>query len=268
MVLHPSVGFLLVAFGLPLSSAAQGTSVPSDTLLAGITARGRLLVAYDQAAWHAADAFLALRLDSAALQVANTMIASQRPNGTWRVLFGRLTPACDTFFLAYEALPTARPDSFAIQVHAPPLPLVGAERLAATALHAALGDFGPQQRPYNSYVLPRAHGTFWVYFMPAQTDVRAFPHGADIRYVVATDARGILDKHPMHRTLLNLALPENAVSGLHTVVVDDVPQDSDVFLVLARHPRRPEVIGTEHYDYEIALDGSITWRVGERHSHR
>jgi hypothetical protein len=69
----------------------------------------------------------------------------------------------------------------------------------------------------------------------------------------------------MHRTLLNLALPESAASGLHTVVVDDVPQDSDVFLVLVGHPRRPELIATEHYDYEIAVDGSITWRVGERH---
>jgi hypothetical protein len=49
------------------------------------------------------------------------------------------------------------------------------------------------------------------------------------------------------------------------VVVDDVPQDSDVFLVLVGHPRRPELIATEHYDYEIAVDGSITWRVGERH---
>jgi len=196
------------------------------------------------------------------------MIAMERGDGSWAVFFGRLTSASDTFYLAYQALPTSRPDSFAIQTHVPPVPLVGRERSAAAALHTALADFGAHQRPYNSYVLPRADSTFWVYFLPAQTNAADFPHGADIRYLVAADARGIIEKHPMHRTLLNLALPANAVSGLHTVVVDDVPQDSDVFLVLARHPRRPEVIGTEHYDYEIAPDGSITWRLGERHPRR
>jgi len=196
------------------------------------------------------------------------MIAVERPEGNWTVLFGRLTPVTDTFYVAYEALPTPRPDSFALRPHAPAVPLVGQERQAAAALRTALSDFGAQQRPYNGYVLPRADGAFWVYFLPAQTTTTAFPHGADIRYLMTTDGRSIIDKHPMHHALLNLALPEKAVSGLHTVVVDDVPQDSDVFLVLARRPRRPELIGTEHYDYEIAIDGSISWRVGERHSKR
>jgi hypothetical protein len=50
----------LAVLALPVSVIAQGTSVPSDTLLAGITARGKLLAAYDQAAWHATDALLAL----------------------------------------------------------------------------------------------------------------------------------------------------------------------------------------------------------------
>lgn len=103
-----------------------------------------------------------------------------------------------------------------------------------------------------------------MYFLPAQTDVRQFPHGADVRYLIDSTGHRMLDKHPMHRALLNLAVPDSAVAGLHTVLVDDVPQDSDVFLVLARTPRRREVIATAHYNYEIALDGSITWQVADR----
>src|SRR5207253_9849779 len=72
----------------------------------------------------------------------------------------------------------------------------------------------------------------------------------------------------MHRALLNLAVPDSAVGGLHTVLVDDVPQDTDVFLVIARRPRRHELIATAHYNYAIALDGSITWQVADRESHR
>jgi len=224
-----------------------------------------MLAAYDRAAWHATDAFMALRPD---LTTANTMVARLLPDGRWGVLFGRLTAAADTFYLVYEAVPTERPDSFVMSTHVPPTPLTGAERLVATALHTALLDFGTPQRPYNSYVLPRADSAFWVYFLPAQTDGATFPHGADIRYMIAPDGRRILDKHPMHKALLNLAIPDSAVSGLHTVLVDDVPQDSDVFLVLVRRPRRPELIATAHYNYEIAIDGSITWRWADRDQER
>jgi hypothetical protein len=102
--------------------------------------------------------------------------------------------------------------------------------------------------------------------LPAQTDWREFPHGADVRYLVDSTGQHILAKHPMHRALLDLAMPDSAVAGMHTVLVDDVPQDSDVFLVLSRRPRRHELIGTAHYNYEIALDGSITWEAANRGS--
>jgi hypothetical protein len=68
----------------------------------------------------------------------------------------------------------------------------------------------------------------------------------------------------MHEALLNMAVPEGAVAGMHTVVTDDVPQDSDVFLVLVRRPAKPEIIGTEHYNYQIFLNGTIDWRVAKR----
>lgn len=255
----------VLAFVLPLPLAGQASNIPSDTLLAGITTRGRLLAAYDQAAWHATDAVMALRPDVSA---AKTMVALQRPDGRWTVLFGQLSAATDTLYLVYEAVPTELPDSFVVRTHVPPTPLIGSERLAGAALHAARADFGVLQRPYNGYVLPRADGSFWVYFLPAQTDPATFPHGADVRYLVASDGRRILDKHLMHRALLNLAIPDSAVGGYHTVLVDDIPQDSDVFLVLVRSPRRPELIATAHYNYQIAVDGFISWRVGDRSPQR
>src|SRR5437867_149019 len=243
------------------ATAGDKFSVPSDTLIAGIEERGRFLADYDQAAWHATDAFMALKPE---LNTGNTMLARRRPDGRWTVLFARLNAAADTLYVLYEALPTERPDSFVMLAHHPAIPRTGDERLAAAALHAAMADFGTPERTYNSYVLPRPDRAVWVYFLPAQTEATFFPHGADVRYLIAADGRRILDKHPMHRALLNLALPADAVTGIHTVLVDDVPQDSDVFLVLARHPRRPELIATAHYNYEIAIDGSIRWEWVDR----
>jgi hypothetical protein len=77
---------LLVAVFCATPLASQNLSVPSDTLLAGITARGRLLAAYDQAAWHGTDAVLAAIPESTLIRVGNTMLATQLADGRWTVL--------------------------------------------------------------------------------------------------------------------------------------------------------------------------------------
>jgi hypothetical protein len=260
--MFPRSALLVVALGIcgAPNTQAQGHSVPSDTLLAGITARGRSLASYDQAAWHATDAVVAGHSAALLAQVSNSMIGVQRPDGGWTIIFGRLTAAMDSFYVVFEATPTDRPDSFDVAAHSPPTPDTAYAYDAAIALRIASVDFGTPSRPYNSYVLPRSASTFWVYFVPAQTDYRSYVHGADVRYVIDARARRIVEKHPMHHALLNLALPDSAVGGVHSVIVDDVPQDTDVLLVLARRPLRPEFIGTMHYDYEVHVDGTITFR--------
>ena len=139
--------------------------------------------------------------------------------------------------------------SYTVHTTTPPRLLAGPELRAARALHRALEDFGTPSRPYNSYVLPRQDDGFWVYFIPAQTDARAFPHGGDVRYHVAENGRTIIGRHQMHVSIMNAAAPPNAVSGVHTVVSEDLPQDTDVFLVLRAnsstagvgHDRKPSL---------------------------
>src|SRR6266508_5244417 len=81
------------------SSAEPRHTVPSDSLLATISQRGRLLAAYDAAAWRGSDAVLAL---SPKQGTFDTYLARQTPNG-WTVSFGRLNPSRDTFLIVYQA---------------------------------------------------------------------------------------------------------------------------------------------------------------------
>ena len=58
-----------------------------------------------------------------------------------------------------------------------------------------------------------------------------------------------------------MGAPEDSlVAGVHTAVMDDVPEDTDVFYVLTRSPRIPEIIVTENIFYEIRIDGTIVRR--------
>jgi hypothetical protein len=45
--------------------------------------------------------------------------------------------------------------------------------------------------------------------------------------------------------------------GYHTAILDDIPEDTDVFHVLAREPKVPELVVTAKYVYRILIDGSI-----------
>jgi hypothetical protein len=236
---------------------AQGRPVPSDAILAGITERGRLLAAYDVAAWHATDAVLALHPPPEAV---NASAARRGDNGRWVVSFGRLSESRDTFYRAYEAVQSQRPELFEVITHSPAQPLVGYEQAAAAALRTGAEAFGPVRRPYNGYVLPAPRGEWWVYFLPAQTRTGVYPHGGDVRYRVSADGQHVLETRRMHNSILESSTPDSAVAGYHTAVVDYLPEDSDVFLVLSRRPGKPELLVSECCYYEVHLDGTITWR--------
>ena len=47
-------------------------------------------------------------------------------------------------------------------------------------------------------------------------------------------------------------------AGFHTAVLDDRPEDTDVFLVLTRRPEVPEYVISATLYFRIDVDGTIT----------
>jgi hypothetical protein len=77
----------------------HASTKPTVAELAAITARGRMLVEYDAAAWQATDAVMATHPKS---EPSGRYIARQTEAG-WVVDFGRLNGAGDKFLVDYEA---------------------------------------------------------------------------------------------------------------------------------------------------------------------
>ncbi|MES2124106.1 MAG: hypothetical protein V4503_05400 [Gemmatimonadota bacterium] len=256
----------VVLLALTATLGAQSPAVPPDTAaLRTITARGRILAAYDQAAWHGTDAVMARLPNPAGIE---GFLATQDAGGKWHVLFGRLDATAETLLVAARADQATRPDSFLVTLSPNPVAGTDAERRAFLALKTAGTDLASAPPPfrgtYNSYALPAPDGSWLVFFLPGQTQPDLYPHGGDFRYEVSVDGRRILSKFQMHRSVLMSRVPAEAVAGAHTVITADLPQESDVFLVLSRSPRKPELIATDHYNFEIHEDGTITWRYGKR----
>jgi hypothetical protein len=49
------------------------------------------------------------------------------------------------------------------------------------------------------------------------------------------------------------------VAGIHTHVLDDIPEDTDVFHVLTRKPAAPEIIVTRQYVFQVDASGEIKY---------
>ena len=114
---------------------------------------------------------------------------------------------------------------------------------------------------YNAAVLERNDGSLYVYLMPAQVQDGVFPLGADARYHFTADGRTLVAKLQLHNALLEFSARGDSnhtlQAGTHTAILDDIPEDTDVFHVLVRQPRVPDYIVTDAFLYIIYPDGRI-----------
>jgi hypothetical protein len=100
-----------------------------------------------------------------------------------------------------------------------------------------------------------------VYLYPAQIENGVYPLGADVRYRITQDGRKVVEKRQLHKSIIESAPVhpgEEVAGGYHVHVLSELPEDTDVFFVLVRKPRVPEVIIAGHFTYTIDVHGVIT----------
>ncbi len=242
---------LCVQAGALAQEKPAESSAESKVDLAAITARGRALYAYDQAAWHGTDAIFALKPDTKGLA---HYICNETPSG-WVVVFPKWNEAHDQLLVMYEA--REKDGKFVARKLDTPAAadseLVGKER----ALELAINDFPKPNRPYNTAILSGPDGNLFVYLYPGQTKTNVWPIGGDFRYTISADGKTIVERRKLHNAILDMEMRENQKGGYHTHAISDVPEDTDVLYVLNRKPSMPEFVGTSTQIFEIDKDGNI-----------
>jgi hypothetical protein len=250
-----AIFFLLTA---SISVFSQREKPADVNELKEITERGKNLAEYDVAAWHSTDAVLALSPKEHAF---NGFIAKK--NGpVWTVVYGKLNDKKDKYLIVYEAVQQSSPVEFKVQFFDRPKEDSGFFLRAANAIETAKAAFVPaEKRPYNVAVLSGKEGQFLIYFVPAQTRTGIFPLGGDCRFTISQDGSKILQSRQLHKSIIEFQAPkgETPVSGYHTAILDDIPEDTDVFHVLAREPKVPELIVTQKFVYNVGVDGTIRY---------
>ena len=247
-----------IAQDRPWKSSEQVAAIPRAELDA-ITERGRRMLAYNRAAWMATDA---VRPSNPRLELLGAYVARERDDGRWEVVFGKLER--DAFRIAFRAEETERHSgAYRTFEMRPPAADTGYFLRAVRALDTCTRDFGTVRQQYNPMVMRVQGSEDWhVYLLPWQSGSGAWIHGGDARYRVSPDGRTILERRRMHNAIIDGTSPPQRdgaklVTGYHTAVLDDRPEDSDVFYVLTREPRLPEYIASRSYYFAIDTLGRI-----------
>jgi hypothetical protein len=245
--------FLLVA--LPAASHGQIADKDLTAYLPSVTDRGRMLYAYDQAAWHGTDAFLEIHPGTNGLE---RYICIKTLKG-WKVVFPKWDALHTHLLVAYEADEDPQSGSYKARKLDPPIESI--EDLAGMehALDTAIADFQPAGRPYNTAILPAPNGALYLYLYPGQTKDDVWPIGGDVRYTMAADGKRILEKRLLHKTILDMRFDpkQQAVAGMHSHILSDVPEDTDILYVLTRKPSIPEYIAAGKRIFFVETDGTI-----------
>ena len=239
-----------------LRKKLRTTKPPTAEQLAAITARGKLLSEYDQAAWHASDAVQ--KLNPAAREDVGSLLARKTEKG-WVVAFGQLDPKKDRFLVAYEATQGKDPEEFEVKSLEPPSEDAGFYRSAAKAIDVVLKEFVEnfkgEQRPYNVAVLPAEKSELWVYLVPARPSPESGRWAATCGTACPRMGLRIIEKRQLHNAVIespsrrSRAPTTSSRAGMHTHVLDDIPEDTDVFHVLTTKTGRTR----DHHHREVCL---------------
>lgn len=246
---------LLIIFS-NLASASEKPPV-SQAQMDEISARGKLLERYDQIAWHATDAVMALHPPSDAIR---GFVVSFR-NNNWICAFGRLNENKSGLIVAYETVNDAQNDVTAQRAFAVNQTDSGELFHEFLAMDTARTAFGPQTQAFNDAVLPAHDGQFYVYFYPGSTDSNVILMGGDVRYLVSADGQKILETRKLHASIRKEEVHPKGIQkvemAFHTMVLSDVPEDTDVMYVLMRHPAVTELVASQKFIYQIDANGDI-----------
>jgi hypothetical protein len=137
--------------------------------------------------------------------------------------------------------------------------------LLSRATDLALKNIEPeiiQSSTYNPIVIREKDGTITVYLLPVNQEPNVTLIGGDFRISISGDITKVLNKEKLHNAILKVPLElkpgQEPAGAFHTHVMNDLPTETDVALILLNPKLAPHYIAGPKLMSRIDADGKIT----------
>lgn len=259
----------LAAFACASPALAQtATPAPAEspadaTAIRLAQERGKLIYAYDQAAWHGTDDMLEKVRNPE--RTMGGYIADGPAEAPTLIFYSNDPANPQALYIAQfrgnrlvsgKLLGPNDDRSLSPRVRA----MIAAKRSATEAFRAAPSTFGCSDKPFNTVVLPPVtpDGPMLVYMLTPQVETGKLPFGGHFRVEVGADGKAGAIRG-FTRSCLSLPVPEesDAFIGI-THLLDPVPTEIHVFSSFAAKRRVIVIIGNPEKRYYSVESGAIT----------
>lgn len=253
-LLQPLILFILFVH-IPGLSAGQ--VAPSTEEIVKIENRGRQIADYERAAIKATDLLLASEPNKSKLGIYLAI----NSGGTWVVYFGKISDAGTEFVVARSYF---CPDGlFNEMKEVQDFQTATKEILhLAKAVELALSSIKGKFQRYNSNVFREKNSSITVYLTPGNENPEIILLGGDFKFSISQDGSEILNEALLHKSVLRMPLNigggKQPASAFHTHVLDDLPTETDVALVLLNPQLAPHFVAGPRWMSRVDATGKIT----------
>lgn len=252
--------YLLLGVIIFLSTACASEEIPSEKVINQIIRRGQDIAGYESIAIKATDLLLATKPDQSKLRI----YVAVKDNIRWFIYFGRVSDDGNSFVAPYTyscphgSVEEMREAQDIRVVSADTLQLARAVKLALNTIISQGANFPS----YNTNVFREDDGSITVYITPGNKNPEIILLGGDYKISISPDGLKVLDTTQLHKSILEMPLSakddEKLAGAYHTHILNDLPTETDVAIILLNPQLAPHYILGQNRMSRIDADGRIT----------
>lgn len=251
-----SILVLMTLFILCINVFAEEIA-PSTGEIAKIEKRGKEIADYERAAIRATDLLLTSKPDQSKLEI---YIAINH-DGIWMVYFGKISEDRNEFIVAHFY---SCPNGLFREMKVVQNVKVASKDILplAKAIKLALRSIETRFPKYNTNVFREGNGTITVYLTPGNEKPEVILFGGDYKLSISPDGTKVLNRTLFHKSVLELPLHmkdgRESAGAFHTHVLNDLPTETDIALILLNPQLAPHFIAGPIWFSRIDVNGKIT----------
>lgn len=248
---------VIMALLMACQSIFAEESRPAKEVVERVERRGQQIADYERAAIRATNLLLASKPDESKLGLYVVV----NKNNVWAVYFGKITENKFHFWYYYSC-PEGQFDKMKPEGEFKDAPKD--IYYFALAIDLATKAIEPDMRfpRYNTSVFREQDGTIAVYFLPGNTEPDVVLLGGDFKVSVSSDATKVLNKISLHESTfkvpVNMKEDQELIGGFHTHILDDLPVETDVALIILNPILAPHYVTGRIWMSKVDANGKIS----------